>query len=95
VRRLSNPGDDAAVHEAGHFSWTRREQWGLLYAMTVDTTNEPLRVVFKFQQLASGPRRIVEQARELFGRITANEREFFTGSVFYVTNETKTGTMPH
>jgi len=93
VRRLSNAGDDAAVREAGHFSWARREQWGLPYAITVDTTNEPLRVVFKFQHRAVGPRRIVEQIREMFGRIIGNEREFFTGSTFFVTNETKTESM--
>jgi hypothetical protein len=94
VRRLSNAGDAATAREAGQLSWTRREVWGLPYAITVDTTNEPLRVVFKFQQRAVGPRRIVEQVREVFGRITGNEREFFTGSIFFVTNETKIESLP-
>ena len=58
------------------------------YAISVDTTNEPLQVVFQFQQRTVGPRRIVEQLRELWGRLTGNEREFFTGSVFFITNET-------
>jgi hypothetical protein len=88
VRRISTPTTNGATREAGYFSWTRREQWGLPYAIGVDSTNEPLQVVFQFQQRAVGPRRMTEQIRELFGRITGNEREFFTGSVFFVTNET-------
>jgi hypothetical protein len=94
VRRLSDTGDDATGLEAGHFSWTRREHWGLPYAITVHTTNEPLRVVFEFQQRSVGPRRIGEQIREVFGRITGNEREFFTGATFFVTNETKIENLP-
>ena len=43
----------------------------------------------KFQERSAGPRRIIEQMRELFGEITHNEREFFTGNVFFVTNETR------
>ena len=87
VRRISTL-TSGETREAGHFSWARREQWGLACAIGVDSTNEPLQVVFQFQQRAVGPQRMTEQIRELFGRITRNEREFFTGSVFFVTNET-------
>ena len=89
VRRVSTASDDA-TQEAGHFSWARREQWGLPCAISVHTTNEPLKVVFQFQQRAVGPRRIIERIRELLGRITGNERDFFTGRIFVVTNETQT-----
>src|SRR5262245_54918506 len=88
VRRILKLTNDGVTLEAGHFGWARREQWGLAYAIDVDSTNEPLQVVFQFQRRAVGPRRITEQIRELFGRITGNEREFFTGNVFFVTNET-------
>src|SRR5262249_55830690 len=74
--------------ERGTFSWGRRESWGLVYAIGVDTTNAPLQVVLKFQQRSSTPRRSVELIRELFGRLVGKEREFFTGQVFFVTNET-------
>lgn len=94
VRRLSRGGTNASVGEAGRFSWMRREPWGLPYAITVDTTNEPLQVVFKFQKRSVGPRRIVEYILEEFGRMTGNEREFFTGSTFFVTNETRTASLP-
>ena len=87
VRRLSSV-TDVDAREAGHFSWAMRESWGMPYAVSVATTNEPLRVVFQFQQRAVGPGRITEQIRELFGRVSGNEREFFTGNVFFVTNET-------
>lgn len=93
VRRIATIANKNVTGEAGHFSWARKEQWGLPYAIGVDSTNEPLRVVFQFQQRASGPRRIGEQLRELLGRITGNEREFFTGSIFFVTNETDPGVL--
>ena len=88
--RAAAPGDHSdATQERGCFSWGKRESWGLAYAISVDTTNEPLRVVLKFQQRAVGPRRVIERVREIFGEITHNEREFFTGNLFFVTNETK------
>ena len=80
---------DANAAERGSFSWGRRESWGLAYAISVDTTNEPLRVVLKFQQRAAGPRRMVELVREVLGRLARNEKEFFTGHFFFVTNETR------
>ena len=91
---LSSVRSDAQAHggamlDRGQFSWGRREPWGLVYAVGVDTTNEPLRVVFKFQLRCRGPKMIFEQARELFGQITGREREYFTGMTFFVTNETK------
>jgi hypothetical protein len=88
VRRVSTLTNNEGTGEAGHFSWASKEQWGLPYAIDVDSTNEPLRVVFQFRQRAIGPRRVVEQIRELWGRLTGNERGFFTGSIFFVTNET-------
>ena len=60
-----------------------------MYAIAVNTTNEPLQVVLKFQQRSGGARRLVEQVRELFGRLAGKEGEFFTGQVFFVTNETR------
>ena len=59
------------------------------YAISVDTTNEPLRVVLEFQQRATGPRRFFEQVRELFGEITQNEREFSPAMSF--SSRTKRG----
>jgi hypothetical protein len=88
IRRITFPVDSAA-RDGGRFSWGRREEWGLIYAIGVDTTNEPLRVVFQFQQRAVGLRRLVEQIRELFGRMAHNEREFFSGSIFLLTNEVR------
>ncbi|MFL6463194.1 MAG: hypothetical protein ACJ73N_02135 [Bryobacteraceae bacterium] len=81
--------DSVLVGEAGFFSSASREPWGLHYVIDVKTTNEPLRVVFRFQERAVGPRRVIEQLRELFGRITGSEREFFNGPVFFITNETR------
>jgi len=89
VRAAAHGDQSGATQERGYFTWGRKESWGLAYAISVDTTNEPLRVVIKFQQRAAGPRRFIEQMRELFGEITHNEREFFTGNLFFVTNETK------
>jgi hypothetical protein len=93
VRRISALTNSGPTREAGHFSWAKREQWGLPYAIGVDSTNEPLQIVFQFQQRAVGPRRIIEQFRELWGRLSGNEREFFTGSIFFVTNETDSGIL--
>lgn len=73
----------------GNFSWARRETWGLSYAIAVDTTNQPVRVVFQFQRRAGGPRRLIELVRELFARVRGRDLELFTGSRFYVTNETR------
>jgi hypothetical protein len=94
VRRVSTLTNIVPAGEAGHFSWAGKEEWGLPYAISVNSTNEPLCVVFQFQQRAVGPRRIVEQIRELWGRLTRNECEFFTGSIFFVTNETEHGILP-
>jgi hypothetical protein len=85
----------ATNRERGFFSWTRREPWGLPYAIGVDTTNEPLRVVFQFQRPAVGPRRIVERIKELFQKLRGNEMTHFTGSKFFVTNETSVVSTPH
>ena len=89
VRAVAHTDRTGANDERGSFSWGRRESWGLAYAVSVDTTNEPLRIVLKFQQRAAGPRRVIELAREVFGRLAHNERDFFTGHAFFVTNETR------
>ena len=75
--------------ERGVFNWGKRESWGLACAIGVDTTNESLQVVLQFQQRSDSPRRLVELLRELVGRLVGKEREFFTGQVFFVTNETQ------
>ena len=72
----------------GTWAWSRWESWGITSAVNVKTTNEPLRVVFEFQERAVGLRRIAERVKEFYGKLTGNEREFFTGSKFLVTNET-------
>ena len=95
VQPLRLVANNPVSRNAGSFSWGRREEWGLRYAISVNSTNEPLQVVFRFQLRAVGPRRLVEQCRELLGRITGDEREFFTGSISFVTNETRSGnTLP-
>lgn len=98
---LKDPLPDAAVRlhlvepttcegsPVGNFGWARRESWGLSYAIAVDTTNQPVRVVFQFQRRAGGSRRVIELVRELFARVRGRDLELFTGSRFYVTNETR------
>src|SRR5438876_10410107 len=55
VRAAAHGDQSGATQERG--TWGRKESWGLAYALSVDTTNEPLRVLLKFQQRAVGPRR--------------------------------------
>jgi hypothetical protein len=93
VRGTARAEPPGPQKERGAFSWGRRESWGLVYAIGVDTTNEPLQAVLKFQQRSGSPRRLVEQVRELFGRLVGKERDFFTGHVFFVTNETRINTV--
>jgi hypothetical protein len=78
----------------GSFSWGRREQWGLAYAITVTTTNEPLRVVFQLQQPAVGPRRMIERIKEFLEILKGKELTLFTGRTFFVTNETSVVIAP-
>ena len=92
VRALSS-GVDSNSEQKGHFSWANKEQWGMPYAITVHSTNEALRVVFQFQQRAVGPRRLVEIVRERIGDWTGNPRDFFTGHIFFVTNDIIPQTM--
>ncbi len=73
--------------ELGNFSYGRKEPWGLTYAISVGKTNEPLEVVLRFQELASGPTRAIERVREIFGDLTHKPQAFFTGPVFFVTNQ--------
>lgn len=79
----------------GYFSGARREEWGLDYAIIVETTNEPLRVVFEFQQPAVGPRRMLERLKEFWAKLQGTERTFFTGIKFFVTNETRVANPAH
>ncbi len=78
----------ARKRERGSFSWGSRETWGLAYAVTVDTTNEPLRVIFEFQRPAVGPRWVVDFIKERWERLKGHDVTLFTGRKFYVTNET-------
>jgi hypothetical protein len=87
----SNAGDVSGSWDWGS-SW---EPWGILCAIGVKTTNEPLRVVFEFQQRAVGLRRIPEVVQERWGTLTGKGREFFTGSKFLVTNQTSIVKVPH
>jgi len=88
VRTIDRSESAVSTQEVGHFSWSTKTSWGLLYAVTVDTTNEPLRFIFKFQRRATGPRRITEQIHELVSKLTDPPREFYTGTVYFITNET-------
>jgi hypothetical protein len=88
VSRLRTNTPDSNAPPMGTWAWGRWEPWGITSAVSVKTTNEPLRVVFEFQQRAIGLRRIPESVKEVWGKLTGNEREFFTGSKFLVTNET-------
>lgn len=87
-------GSSPTNKDRGYFSWTRRELWGLPYAIGVDTTNEPLRVVFPFQRPAIGPRRMVERIKELLEKLKGNEMTHCTGSKFFGTNETSVVSAP-
>src|SRR6266446_6484015 len=53
VRAAAHGDQSGATQERGYFTWGRKVSWGLAYAISVDTTNEPLRVVIKFQQRAA------------------------------------------
>jgi hypothetical protein len=83
-----NP-DPWFTEQSARWEWTHGTEWGMIEGVAVTTTNEPLAMVFKFQERASGLRRISEQIRELWGKVTGHEREFFTGRTFLVTNETR------
>jgi hypothetical protein len=88
VSRLGTNAPDSNAPPMGTWAWGRWEPWGITSAVSIKTTDEPLRVVFEFQERAGGLRRIPERIKELWGKLTGNEREFFTGSKFLVTNET-------
>jgi hypothetical protein len=75
--------------QASAFSRVMRGNRGLVFATKVDSTNHPLRFVFAFQTRAVGTRRVVEKVKELSGRLVGNEREFFTGSKYFVTNDVR------
>jgi hypothetical protein len=82
VTRLADAGR-TNPRPAGHFSWARREPSGLLTAISVIATNEPLRVVFEFQ-LSAGLRDVIRQQWE---RLKGNEVYIKSGRTFFVTNE--------
>jgi hypothetical protein len=78
----------------GNFVEGRRETWGLVYTISVDSTNQPLQVVWQFQRRAKGPRRLIEWLRELWAQVRGREIELFTGSKFFATNETRVLVSP-
>jgi hypothetical protein len=89
VRLKDANGSSPSNTDRGNFSWVRRETWGLAYAITVDMTNEPLRVIFQFQRPAFGPRWIIERIKEFVEKLKGRDITLFTGSKFFVTNETR------
>ena len=88
-----NP-DPSFTQQSARWEWSRAAEWGIIEAVAVTTTNEPLAMVFQFQERASGLRRILEQIRELWGKVTGHEQELFTGRKFLVTNETRVSVAP-
>ena len=92
LHSITRPGANTSNLEderLGNWAWSRWEPWGITSAVHVKTTNEPLRVIFEFRERAGGLRRVTERIKEMWGRLTGNEREFFTGHKFFVTNETR------
>jgi hypothetical protein len=89
VSRLNTNAPTLNDAPMGTWAWGRWEPWGITSAIHTETTNEPLRVVFEFQERADGLRRIPERMKEILGKLAGNEREFYTGSKFLVTNETR------
>lgn len=87
VRLKNSTGPGGLEH--GNFSWARGDGSSLTLGVTVDTTNEPLRVVFRFQRRNVGLRRLLDLARERLAKVRGRDLELFTGSEFYVTNETR------
>ena len=94
VRLKGASGSSPTNTDRGNFSWARRETWGLACAITVDTTNEPLRVIFQFQRPAFGPRRIIDRIKEFLEKLKGRDITLFTGSKFFVTNETRVVSAP-
>ena len=86
VRLKNSTGPNSL--ERGNFSWAHGDGSSLTLGVTVDTTNEPLRVVFRFQRRNVGLRRLVDVVRERLAKLRGRDLELFTGSTFYVTNET-------
>src|SRR6185369_15701758 len=87
VRSRNSTGPNSL--ERGNFSWARGDGSSLTLGVTVDTTNEPLRVVFRFQRRNVGLRRLIDLVRERLAKLRGRDLELFTGSAFYVTNETR------
>jgi len=48
----------------------------------------------KFQRRAGGPRRVVESVKEFLEKLKGNEKMFFAGSKFFVTNVTRVVSTP-
>ena len=70
----------------GGIQWARHDSRGLVIAVGVSTTNQPLLFVHQFQERSTGPRRVFEQGREAFGPMIGNSIELFTGRIYFVTN---------
>jgi hypothetical protein len=88
VSRLGTNATNADQRSLGSWTWSRWEPWGITSAVNVRTTNEPLHVVFEFQERAVGLRRMPERIKEFWGKLIGSEQEFFTGRKFLVTNQT-------
>ena len=82
------------AEQSARWEWSRATEWGMIEAVAVTTTNDPLAIVFQFQERAGGFPRVAEQIRELWGRVTGHEQEFFTGRKFLVTNTTSVPVAP-
>jgi hypothetical protein len=54
VSRLGTNAPKPDDESMGSWDWGRWEPWGIISAVNVKTTNEPLRVVFEFQDVRSG-----------------------------------------
>jgi hypothetical protein len=94
VTLTNDTGSVAQDKQRGWFEWAKRLEWGLPVGITVDTTNQPLSVVFQFQLRRGGPRRLLERLQEYYVRLRGGEVSYFTGDTFFVTNQTIVGDEP-
>jgi hypothetical protein len=91
VTLTNDVGSVAQEKQRGAFEWATKLEWGLPIGITVDTTNQPLSVVFAFQLRKGGPRRLLERLQEYYVRLRGSEVSYFTGDTFFVTNQTRIG----
>lgn len=91
VTLTNDTGSVLDEKQKGRFDWATKAEWGLPIGITVETTNEPLSVVFQFQLRRGGPRRVLERLQEYVVRLRGGEVSYFTGGKFFVTNHTRIG----